>query len=116
MMVGQSGVALARASSEAALTKVNAPGLELSSGQLSAALAGRAVDLHRFRTVFPHRWADLLNEQFRADIELITVFFGVSEKCARNWLAGRTGPSGSATLIAVAKIPGAMQALWRDAA
>lgn len=108
--------ALALSSSQAALAKVSAPDAAVSSGQLSAALRGHAIDLHRFRTVLPDRWSDLLKAHFNGDVALICVFFGVSEKAARNWLAGHTGPSGSATLIAVAKIPGALPALWRDAA
>lgn len=77
--------------------------------------APRAVDLHRFRTVFPNRWAKLLRTHFRSLLE-VQVFFGVSERTARDWLSGTTGPAGAFVVIACQAIPGAADELMAAAA
>ena len=66
------------------------------------------VDLHRFRSLFPDRWAQLLKDHFGGDLLTIQFTFGVSERQARDWLGGKNAPSGPFAVIACAKIPGAM--------
>lgn len=73
------------------------------------------VDLHRLRTVFPDRWAALLRQHFNGDLLLIQVFFGVSERQARDWLAGKNAPSAPFAVLACCKIPGAIYFLTRAA-
>jgi len=72
---------------------------------------GLPVDLHRYRTVFPDKWQSLLNRHFNGDLRRVMFFFDVSERCARDWLAGKTGPNGSAAIIAASRIPGAVEYL-----
>lgn len=100
--------ALALAKSPAVLAKATVPGPNLSFGEIP-------VDLHRFRTVFPDRWQALLHQHFRGPSH-VAVFFDVSEKSARDWWNGITGPHGATALVAVATIPGALQALMGEAA
>ena len=87
----------------------------LQAGQSSGELAvERRVDLHRFRALFPYRWADFLRSHFRNSAD-IAAFFDVDDKTARNWLEGTTKPSAPTAIIAVARIPGAMAELMRAA-
>lgn len=71
-------------------------------------------DMHRFRTVFPDRWAALLKAHFR-DIRHISFFFDVSERTARDWLNGVSAPAGPFAVVACARIPGAIEQLMRAA-
>ncbi len=80
----------------------------LSCGTLGG---GTPVDLHRYRTVFPDRWQSLLKHHFNSDLRRVMFFFDVSERCARDWIAGRTGPNGPAAIIAASRIPGAVEYL-----
>lgn len=77
--------------------------------------SGAPFDMHRFRTVFPERWARLLRCHFRNAVH-VAFFFNVDEKTARNWLAGISGPSGHVVLATVVMFPGAADALWKEAA
>lgn len=86
--------------------------LEKSSGSLAVE---RPFDLHRFRTLFPDRWASFLRAHFRNHTQ-IAAFFDVDDKTARNWLDGTTKPTAPTALIAVASIPGAMAELTGVAA
>jgi len=58
--------------------------------------------------MFPERWAALLHAHFNSDLRLIQYSFDVSERQARDWLAGKNSPSGPFAVIACARIPGAM--------
>jgi hypothetical protein len=87
----------------------------LPAPSCGASSAGIPVDLHRYRTVFPHRWAELLNRHFNGDLRRVMFFFDVSERTARDWLAGMTGPNGSAAIIAASRIPGAIEHLMAAA-
>jgi len=78
-----------------------------SFGELAVA---RPFDLHRFRAMFPTRWAAFLKAHFRSTAE-IAAFFDVDDKTARNWVEGSTKPTAPTALIAVARIPGAMAEL-----
>ena len=73
------------------------------------------VDLHRFRAVFPDRWAALLRKHFR-DARHVQFFFGVSERTARDWLDGVSAPAGPFVALACVSIPGATSHLTRVAA
>ncbi len=77
--------------------------------------AGKPFDMHRFRSVFPDRWSRFLRNHFRNAVH-IAFFFNVDEKTARNWLDGVSTPSGHVVLATVAMFPGAVQALWHEAA
>ena len=94
------------------------PSLPINHAAVSGGLScgGFPADLHRFRTVFPDRWAALLTAHFNADVRRIMFSFDVSERCARDWLAGKTGPNGSAAILAAATIPGAIAYLMGAAA
>lgn len=74
------------------------------------------VDLHRFRAVFPDRWAALLRHHFNGDLLRIQTFFGVSERTARDWLGGVSAPAGPFVALACVSIPGATGQLTRVAA
>lgn len=96
-------------------SQVNAASACGSPGTSSGLASGRPFDMHRYRTVFPDRWAALLRAHFRNSVE-VAYFFGVDEKAARNWLSGTSGPSGAFVALAAVSIPGAMAALFCEAA
>ena len=73
------------------------------------------MDLHRFRTVFPDKWSDLMRTHFQSG-EHIAFFFGVSERTARGWLEGTSKLTGPSAILAAAQIPGAIQFLMGEAA
>ena len=79
---------------------------EVSSGTLS----GIPFDMHRFRTVFPGRWADFLRAHFR-DARHVAFAFDVDDKTARNWIAGITAPRAEVALYAVSRFPDALPRL-----
>lgn len=108
MVVAHADLAPASASPFAAPAKVNTDAMAVSCG-------GFPVDLHRFRTVFPDRWAGLLKAHFNSDVRRIMFSFDVSERCVRDWLSGKTGPNAPAAIIAAATIPGAVEYLTRAA-
>ena len=84
----------------------------VSSGTKSVA-DGRAVDLHRYRALFPQRWSAFLRAHFRDPVHA-AYFFNVDEKTARNWFEGVTGPQGWAVARAIAAVPTARA--WLEAA
>lgn len=81
----------------------------------SGTFTGKPFDLHRFRTLFPGKWSDLIRRHFRSTVE-VAYFFSVDEKTARNWWEGVTGPSGHAVAIAMKCLPGAMEVIFAEAA
>jgi len=93
-----------------------------SSGKLGGALGGegagrfsRPFDMHRYRTVFPGRWAGFLKAHF-PDVITVAWAFSVDEKTARHWWNGTNAPSGAIAVAACAEIPGAIEYLWGKAA
>ena len=55
-------------------------------------------------------WVELTNKHFES-AEHAAVFFGVTEKAARNWRKGVTGPKGGAVAYAIKTLPGAAERL-----
>lgn len=100
------------------LTKVNAPAPAPSSGRAAAEAAGeysgRPFDLHRYRRLFPDRWAAFLRAHFHDSVHVAYVF-GVSDRTARNWWDGIGAPRAEMALAACKHIPGAAQYLTEAA-
>lgn len=82
----------------ASQTKEKSPGIGVEFH------AGKPFDMDRFRTVFPHIWADFLRRHFR-DKEHIAYFFDTDERTARNWLSGLNAPTGPRAVAAVLQFP-----------
>lgn len=115
ILVGRSG------SETCGLTPILLPhhgasGAVLSFGMRPEELpVARPIDLHRFRAVFPDKWASLMQKHFQSG-EHVAFFFGVSERTARGWLEGTSKPTGPSAILAAARIPGAVQFLLGEAA
>lgn len=86
-----------------------------ASGECSDLLSGRPIDLHRFRAIFPDRWAAFLKAHFRSSAE-VAYFFGVDDKCAWNWMAGVTAPRSEAVLALIERCPTVLPMLIECAA
>jgi hypothetical protein len=82
---------------------------EMSSGKF-----GRAFDMHRFKAVFPSKWASFLRANFRNSTH-VAVFFDCDDRTARHWLEGTTAPSGAIAIVAASRIPGAVEFLMGTA-
>lgn len=89
-------------------------GGEVSSGTLGGQFSERPFDLHRYRVLFPDRWAAFLHSHFRDHIH-VAFIFGVSERAARNWWEGTTAPRAEFALAACKHIPGAAEFLMEAA-
>lgn len=74
---------------------------EMSFGFLSGGEKPRTFDAH-----LRDAWVTLINKHFDSP-EQAAVFFGVSEKTARNWATGSCGPRGGPVAYAMKRIPGA---------
>lgn len=95
-------------------TVVNHPALGTcpkSSKTISEKFFGRPFDMRGYRTHLPEKWAAFLKEHFNGDVRLISFMFGVTEKCAQNWLHGIGSPRPEFVLIAICKIPEATMLL-----
>lgn len=77
-----------------------APALPAASHDLPDLLNGRPCDPRRLREQFPELWSGFLRANYR-DSEEVAFTYGVSEKAARNWIEGRTGPQGWAVDFAI---------------
>ena len=55
------------------------------------------------RRCLPDEWAGFLRKHFNEDVGLITAFFDVNERTARDWLAGRHGVNGAPLLLLIRK-------------
>jgi len=80
----------------------------VSSGKCCEQFSGQPFDLHRYRVVFPDRWASFLRGHFRDHMHVAYVF-GVSDRTARNWWDGISAPRAEFALAACKHIPGAAQ-------
>lgn len=87
----------------------------ICAGKPSDLLSGRPIDLDRFRAIFPDRWAAFLKAHFRSSAE-VAYFFGVDDKCARNWLAGVTAPRSEVVLALIQRCPTVLPMLIDEAA
>lgn len=92
-----------------ALAKVATRTPDKSSGKFAV-----PFDMMRFKTVFPHLWADFLRAHFQSSVH-VALFFGVDDRTARHWLEGTTAPCGATAILAVARIPGALAELMEAA-
>lgn len=61
-------------------------------------------DPHAFRRVFPDRWAAFLRAHHRDYIE-VAYFYGVTERAARDWWEGVSGPRGAPVAVAALHHP-----------
>jgi hypothetical protein len=59
---------------------------------LSAALRGRPIDLHKMRCIAPALWSEMIKAGTRNSVEA-AYLLSTDEKTARNFLAARNGPS-----------------------
>lgn len=88
----------------------------VSSGDCAGFGAGVPVDLHRFKTVFPDRWAAFLKAHWRNSVD-VAHFFDVDEKTARNWMEGVSAPRGALVAWVFDAMPAAAAAyLFHEAA
>lgn len=83
----------------------------MTFGELSA----RRVDLNRYRTVFPDRWAEFLKVNFPSNIQA-AAFFDRDEATIRNWKAGKNAPRAEEVTLACHETAGLIAYLMGDAA
>lgn len=74
------------------------------------------ADLHGIRRKLPNEWAGFLKAHFNGDIGLITAFFEVDGKTARDWLSGKHGVNAAPLLKLLRKEPKAVAHFIGDAA
>ncbi len=77
-------------------------------------LFARPFDLHGYRRRFPDLWAGFLKAHFQGATHIAFVF-GVTERCAQNWLNGVGSPKPEFVMMALKNIPAA-QSLLDDVA
>lgn len=77
----------------------------MSVGILSGAEKPRVFNEH-----LRDAWMELINKHFQSP-EHAVVFFGVTEKTARNWASGICGPRGGPVAYAMKHMPGASEML-----
>lgn len=75
----------------------------------------RPFDMHGYRRRFPELWAGFLRAHFR-DAQHIAFMFSVTDRTAQNWLNCVGSPRPEFAIAAVARFPGALQALIGEAA
>lgn len=80
----------------------------MSSGFFSKARSPRSFDAH-----LRDAWVALINKHFESP-EHAAVFFGVTEKTARNWASGSCGPRGGPVAYAMKHMPEAAEMLLGD--
>ena len=74
-----------------------------------------AFDPWRFKAIFPDRWSAFLRAHLRS-VEHAAVFFGVTERAARDWCLGASGARGSHVAIAFAADPEGARRILLEAA
>lgn len=76
-----------------------------SCGEMSGVYgAPSRFDPHAFRRAFPDRWSEFLRAHHRDYIE-VAYFYGVTERAARDWWTGISGPRGAPVAMAAAQHP-----------
>lgn len=75
-----------------------------SPGVSSGAASGVRFDPHAFRRVFPDRWSAFLRAHHR-DATEVAYFYGVTDRAARDWWEGVSGPRGAVVALAAAAEP-----------
>lgn len=73
------------------------------------------LDPHAVRRVFTDRWQAFLHAQHRDATEVAFVY-GVTDRAARDWWDGVSGPRGAAVVIAAANYPARFQSFLVEAA
>jgi hypothetical protein len=73
------------------------------------------LDPHAVRRVFPDRWQAFLHAQHRDATEVAFVY-GVTDRAARDWWDGVSGPRGAAVVIAAANYPAQFKTFLVEAA
>ena len=71
---------------------------------------GEMSDPRSFDRHLRDAWVELTNKHFQS-AEHVAVFFGVTERAARNWREGVTGPKGGSVAYAIKTLPGAAERL-----
>jgi hypothetical protein len=61
-------------------------------------------DPHAFRRTFPDRWSAFLRAHHR-DATEVAYFYGVTDRAARDWWEGVSGPRGAVVALAAAAEP-----------
>jgi hypothetical protein len=77
-----------------------AAGPALSPGVSS----GSRFDPHAFRRSFPDRWSAFLRAHHR-DATEVAFFYGVTDRAARDWWEGTSGPKGAVVAMAAQAQP-----------
>lgn len=72
--------------------------------------SGFSSDPRSFDQHLREAWVELTNKHFQS-AEHVAVFFGVTEKAARNWREGVSGPKGGSVAYAIKNMPGAAESL-----
>jgi hypothetical protein len=62
-------------------------------------LSGRRVDPHAVRRTCPALWSQFLRAHHR-DAAEVAYFYGVTDRAARDWWEGVSGPRGSVMMVA----------------
>lgn len=65
---------------------------------------GQSFDPHRYRVLFPDRWAEFLRQNYRNSVE-VAFNFDVTDQTATNWLNGTSRPTGDKVALAAAVKP-----------
>lgn len=81
----------------------------------NSGLAGVPCDPHRFRAMFPDRWAAFLRAHHRS-VEEVAVFYDVTFRTATYWWEGMHRPSGDKVALAATSNPAGFQAHFGRAA
>jgi hypothetical protein len=68
----------------------------------------RPLDPHALRRVFPDRWSAFLRATLRDTTEVAYVY-GVTDRAARDWWDGVSGPRGSSVVVAAVQYPQAFR-------
>lgn len=94
----------------------SAPRPGVLAGRLPVHNPRVGADAFHTRAMFPEHWSAWCRETFGTNPVTLAAAFNISEKAARMWLSGTSGPNGWAVAHAIATIPGAAEALVRRAA
>lgn len=76
----------------------------VSPGSSSGLSFGSRFDPHAYRRAFPDRWMAFLHA-FHRDATEVAYVYGVTDRAARDWWEGVSGPRGAAVAMAAAAEP-----------